>query len=569
MGLGMVSMALSLLLISNVGTITDVDDQLRAVQITQFMRHGGWYDLTIRGIEMPEAYISPWSRLVDLPYIVISWLLQPFTSSDRAMETAFHVWPVVMLCLFCIIWLKTLQKLDVGGEVDRLIPVVASFILLMPTLLEFAPGRIDHHNVQLLLLAVAFLGVALRSLVGMAVCGVACVLSVLVGLELAPVVLVLAAFPCLAWMFGFDGARRQLMVFASTIALVAPVAGLIFVGPNRLWATECDAFSAPYLSLLVGYGAISTAAAWLIRSRSPAIRFASLVVPGAALLLWVGASHPLCLSGPYPMVDKVIWGIWISQIPQEQSFLQFFARGDWPALILIGIYALILVAACALVVESLRAGDSALATVYGVAIILLALYLLQMRFSRFPPVAISLVLPFVWERFRSGLQTDVPAIVVSMLMCLGGAGALAYAIPPRPSAPTLVDLFSYDACARQVKGLGEISPGRILLPPALGLALLDQLPSGVTVGALAFHRGGPGMSRFYDVFLSTDAEKRRGAAAPFTYLALCSPPQVLQFPANSLLAELQRGHEWPGLLPVLVDPETGFRLLRINHAELR
>ncbi len=79
----------------------------------------------------------------------------------------------------------------------------------------------------------------------MAVCGVACVLSVLVGLELAPVVLVLAAFPCLAWMFGFDGARRQLMVFASTIALVAPVAGLIFVGQIALWATECDAFSAP------------------------------------------------------------------------------------------------------------------------------------------------------------------------------------------------------------------------------------------------------------------------------------------------------------------------------------
>ncbi len=132
-----------------------------------------------------------------------------------------------------------------------------------------------------------------------------------------------------------------------------------------------------------------------------------------------------------------------------------------------------------------------------------------------------------------------------MLMCLGGAGALAYAIPPRPSAPTLVELFSYDACAIQVKGLGEISPGGFCCRQHSGLPCsinchpvlpLERLHSTVVDRAEPVLR----------CFPPTDAEKRRGAAAPFTYLALCSPPQVLQFPANSLLAELQRGHEWPG-----------------------
>ncbi len=78
------------------------------------------------------------------------------------------------------------------------------------------------------------------------------------------------------------------------------------------------------------------------------------------------------------MVDKVYFGAsGFRKFRKNRAFCSFLREGIGPALILIGIYALILVAACALVVESLRAGDFRSATVYGVAIILLALYLLQ------------------------------------------------------------------------------------------------------------------------------------------------------------------------------------------------
>ncbi|HLP70393.1 MAG TPA: hypothetical protein VK181_23045, partial [Rhizobium sp.] len=54
----------------------DIDDLLRAQQIRTLLDSGHWYDLTIPTIRMPEVYVSPWSRLVDLPYVVLTLLIQ-------------------------------------------------------------------------------------------------------------------------------------------------------------------------------------------------------------------------------------------------------------------------------------------------------------------------------------------------------------------------------------------------------------------------------------------------------------------------------------------------------------
>lgn len=567
--LGLMLLVVANSLMGSAGSIIDVDDRLRALQITQFFQHADWYDLRIRGVEMPEAYVSPWSRLVDLPYIAITFALQPLMGQGLALDIAFHVWPLVMLCLVCVLWLGTLRRLDVEGGVDRYIPIIAAFMLLMQTVQEFTPGRIDHHNVQMLLLIAALFGVSMKSQGGMVLSATACVFSLLVGLELAPVVLLIVLAPCLAWAFDFEGSRRRLVAFSTTVATVAPLAGIVFVGMERLSGTECDAFSAPYLALIVSCGCISAAAALFIRQTSPLLRLAALAAPAMVLVLYVAYRHPACLGGPYPMVDNVIWDVWISQIPQEQSVLQYFAKRDWPSIFLLATYVPILAASATLAFNRLRAGDMAFPTVYAVAIYLFALYLLQLRFSRFPPLIIALLLPFVWERFRSGVKVDLPVVTFAALICIFAAAGLAYAIPFRPLVPTLAHYMAFDKCARNVSVLEELEPGRILLAPSLGLTLLDKLPQGFSVGALAFHRGGPGMRRFYDVSLSEHGHERMKAAAPFRYLALCRPPAALQLPVDSLLAALQRDASWSGLIPILKDRETGFSLFRIDHAHLR
>lgn len=568
--LGFVLLVFTSFVTRDAGSIIDVDDQLRRAQIHQFFEHTGWYDLKIRGVEMPEAYVSPWSRFVDLPYIALALILQPLAGRAQALTIAVHIWPLALLCVVCMLWLGILKRLDRQAQVDRHIPVMAAFLMLMPTVLEFSPGRIDHHNVQMLLLVAALFGFSLRSQVGMAISATACVFSILVGLELAPVVLLIVLAPCCAWILDFEASRRQLLAFAVTTALVAPVAGLVFLGMERMSGDECDAFSAPYLTLLVGYGFISASAAFFVRKTSPTARLMALAVPAVVLVLSVAYRHPVCLGGPYPMVDQVIWDVWIAQIPQERSILQYFAEGNLQQLLLLGLYVLILAGSSISAFERLRSGDILLPTLFIVAAGLLALSFLQLRFGRFSPLLISLFVPLGWERFRRGVRTDLNAIALATFVCACTAAVLTYyAEPFRPRAPTLAHYMAMEECGEKVKGLETLVSGRILLPPALGLALLDQLPPGVSVGALAFHRGGPGMRRFYDVFLSQQSQERHRAAASFDYIALCQPPGALQLPVNSLLEGMQRNGEWPGLIPMFKDQQTGFSLLRIDHPRLR
>ena len=81
----------------NGSTVQDIDDIARQLQITDLLRDGEWHDLTWPFLAMPEPYVSPWSRLVDLPYVVVTWLFQPALGQDAAFAIARFVVP--LLCL--------------------------------------------------------------------------------------------------------------------------------------------------------------------------------------------------------------------------------------------------------------------------------------------------------------------------------------------------------------------------------------------------------------------------------------------------------------------------------------
>ena len=56
----------------NGSTVQDIDDIARRLQIADLLRDGEWHDLKWPFLAMPEPYVSPWSRLVDLPYVLVT-----------------------------------------------------------------------------------------------------------------------------------------------------------------------------------------------------------------------------------------------------------------------------------------------------------------------------------------------------------------------------------------------------------------------------------------------------------------------------------------------------------------
>lgn len=545
----------------------DVDDVLRAVQIRQLLATWTWYDLTIVGIDMPGSYLSPWSRLVDLPYVLLTLLLRPVMGEDSAIWWAFRLWQPVLLAAFCAVWVQTAAQISgARGRVEP-IHVVAAFAMMPLTLWEFSPGRIDHHNLQIVMLMLTLLGISRWSVVGGFVAGLACGLSFVIGLELAPVLLLVLIGPGLAWCAGVPGSRQVQLSLAFGLVLSTISSGVLFLGVSRLAATECDAFSAPYAAAFVGYAIIVSAVVTAVRTPRSISRLLALAVPACLLAVALAVLFPACLHGPYATIDPLVRDLWLDRVQQERSFLDFYRVGELIKIVCLSLMVVVAVGALPRFLDRLRQRDAGFVIVFVVALALLILTLLQTRFIRFPAAAVMLFLPVVWSDVKGGFAVARRFVLGAVVTVLVGGTVLTRIVPFEPFRPVLLDYVALDLCTEvDPAPLAGLPAGRIMAPSSLGLFLLDRLPAGMTINSIPFHRAATGMRKMFDVFVSTDKAARKAAAEPFDYLAVCRYPMVDEIPNDTLFAVLTRGGTWPGLVPVSDSPNSPLRLFRIDHA---
>lgn len=557
-------------LLDGTAYLGDIDDVLRALQVKQLVAGGGWFDRALPMVAMPEPYVSPWSRLVDLPYAAIALALQPLIGFDAALQAAFHVWPTVMLVAYCVLVVEVIKELLPSGQALGRPALVAAIIAMVLPLWEFTPGRIDHHNMQLLLFMLLFWGVTRWNGRGAVAAGIAAVLSVAVGLELLPLVALVLAAVSTCWIYDRPGSRSFASVFGLVIAVAAPLAGLLLLGPRDMAGTACDAFSPPYIAALAGYGIISAGAAGTLRQAPKFIRFSALALAGLGLIALLVYQFPLCLEGPYHMVDRLSRSLWLDRVDQEKSILSFFETGHFPHLVMLGALCLILLLAIPDVVAGWHEGRSGIVVVFTAVVVSMALCVLQTRYIRFPtafaPLFVPLALLFLSRRPVAGLW-----VFIATGTLLAGAGfALHLTLPVKTRTYDVVDYMSADTCKDpDTSGLPTIPPGRIMAPTSLGLFAAGRLPPGMSVAAISFHRASPGMRRMFETFVLTDTAARRVALIPFDYLAVCRFAVPDSVPGNHLYAALARGESWPGLVPVPEATRGDFLVFRIDHTLLR
>lgn len=548
----------------------DVDDDLRNLQILQLLKTGSWYDRTLPMIAMPDAYVSPWSRLVDLPYAAIAYGLAPWLGNEAALQASYSVWPLVMLIAFCLLVLQILRRLVPSDQPLELPMVCATLLAMALSIWEFSPGRIDHHNMQLLMSLVSFLGLLLWSRTGAMIAGIAVVLSVAVGLELLPLTALILGGVAIAWVLDRPGSAGFARDFGLTLFMVAPVAALVLIGPSGLIAVECDAFSAPYLSALMGYGLIVAIASVSSVGRvGKWTRLLILAGAGVVLLAALAFGFPTCLAGPYHMIDPVSRELWLNRVSQEHSILFFFQEGQFSHVLMFGTLAVIGTLAVPPVVRDWRQGGTAKAIMLAVALGSLLLMAVQTRYIRFPSAFVPLFLPLVLvgarasPRLTGQLAMTTAVIVALTLFCLHRL------VPVSPRPLVLADFLSYAACENaDVSALSHLAPGRIMAPMAVGLQLAPHLSAGQTIAGIPFHRSSAGMRRIFETFVLPDSKARQDAAASFDYIAVCLFRLPESIPDPSVFATLVRGGDWPGLLR-LTDPQGQLQLFKIDHTRFR
>jgi hypothetical protein len=566
-------------LVDGVPVFRDSDDIVRLLQIRDLLHDGAYFDLTLPFIKMPEAYVSHYSRLVDLPYYLIAKALTPLFGFEAALTAATWVWPVALLTPFCVLAVRVMRRIAPG--LDWMDATLAALVLA-PAILEFEPARIDHHNFQLVLMMTMLAGIVGPARRGGVAIGLAASMSIAIGLECLPFIVAALGGLALAAVFDLADARPKLRAAGASLALSAVPLALASFGP-AVAQVQCDTVSQPWLVAMVAGGAILAfaPAAWPLPGfagggyRAVAMRFATVAVPGAALIAALALTYPQCALGHYNIVDPLSQRLWLDGLPQERGLLFQFSAGRYPLALFCVLWGFMLMAALPPAWRALRAGRYDLPVVVAVAVAAFAVFLMLDRSMRVSAGSIGLLLPLAIALIRaepaSGLEGRAARrwLTVAITVPALAFGALYLVAPKKTFVFTALDQMHVDWCKLpDASVLDRVEPGSIMATFGAAVRIVTGHPQH-SVAAFTVHRAAPGMRRMFTVFTGSDSAARADALAPFDYVAICA--READFPGMEdvpLYASLVRGEQVPGIIRIEPENPSAFRLYRIDHSAL-
>lgn len=480
----------------------DTDDAMRMVMVRDFLGGQSWYDLTAHRLNTPFGAELHWSRLIDLPLALLLGLFTPLLGADQALVVAGFVWPLLLLGL--LLWLSaTLAHRLVGPE--GVLPALVLPVLSPAIIAEFSPGRVDHHNVVILLtLAVVWAGIEAISRPRFAIaCGLFAATALAIATESLPSIA--AAILVMGLAFVANPVHgRAMRNFGLAFAAGAIIHLAIFRPPARWLEPACDVLSPVYVAVALVVAAAFTLAS-LLPLRAAWQRLAVLGVAGVGGMAGVALAYPLCLGGPYGALDPWLQANWISSIVEARPWLTTIT--ELPAYaIAVGLPALL---ATAVVIVRLWTVPQQRAQWAALLVFLVCTALIMLAQIRGARLAVMPAMPaaawlIVTARQRYLATPRLGAIAGLVLSWLAFAGivlsllvtAVVNLAPGRPQEmaearaskePCLVPSAFAD--------LAALPPERVMTPIDLGAHLLLYTPHDVV--AAPYHRNQQGVRDAY------------------------------------------------------------------------
>lgn len=304
----------------------DNDDLMRLVSLRDWLGGQGWYDSQQYRLLPPEGVQMHWSRYVDAGLAALYLPLAQIMPTERAILWLVTLWPSLLWALAVLIAGQGSRALlGNWGALSAVLAVLTWGKISS----EFQPGRIDHHNLQILLgLAIFYLAVLPERPKFYGICaGVLTAASLAIGLEMLPYLAMIWFMAVLRHALNLPGSRLHLIGFACGIGLAAP---LLMAGqlPIALWSRlYCDILALPVLGL-IALGIIATLAPVALEARITKPWLRIFLVLGVALL-GLAAFWPLlgaCARGPYAMIAPETQEIIDTRITEGMAIGRFFQQ---------------------------------------------------------------------------------------------------------------------------------------------------------------------------------------------------------------------------------------------------
>ena len=492
----------------------DTDDAMRMVMARDLLAGQNWYDLTAHRLNTPFGAELHWSRLVDLPLALLLALFTPFLGADMALVAAGTVWP--MLLLAALLWVSARLAHRLVGP-DGVLPALVLPVLSPTIIAEFAPGRVDHHNLVIVLtLAMVWAGVeAVRRPRGAIACGLLAATALAIATEALPAIAAAILVMGLLWVADPTQARTM-RNFGLAFAAGALVHLAIFRPPARWLEAACDVLSPVYVAVALVVGASFTLVSLLPAPRASWQRFALLGAFAIVGMAGVVLVYPQCLGGPYGELDPWLQENWIARIVEARPL--FVTITELPAYaIAVGLpvlLAIVVVLARIRLVRDERAEWAALLVFLVCTALVMLIQVRGARLAIMPamPAAAWLIVTCRRRYLATRRPRAIAALIVSWLGFAGVVLSLLVMgvvglVPGRAQAisearagkePCLLPSAFAD--------LAALPPERLMTPIDLGAHLMLYTPHEVV--SAPYHRNQAGVRDTYRFINGPIAEAR-------------------------------------------------------------
>ncbi|MVZ98300.1 hypothetical protein EUU23_11405 [Sphingorhabdus sp. IMCC26285] len=556
-----------------VGTLAgwDPDDELRLVQLRDFLNGQSWFDTTQYRMNRPNGAPIHWSRLVEVPLALLILLLRPLMGQMWAEIAAGIAVPLLLLG-----WISYMLARIATQISSREAGVAAALITLSSgaLLLQLRPMRIDHHGWQIAM-AVLALSTLFRADVRKAgiVLGLAMAVWLHISLEGAPMTAAFFLFLGFGWVRGSAVQGRLFWTITSfTVCTV-----LLFFGTQAqgLYAdTYCDTISPPHMFGIASAAFIMIPATYLQPDRWE-IRLAAAALAGGLALVLLLSMAPQCVGGAFGGMDPLVRTYWYSNVTEGLPIWHqpWRVALNLSAGLVAGTISWFLLSARLRGEPRRQLATMGFFVFFGVLLSLLVVRTISVATAFAIPVTAS----FIALLFRQYRQAKVPArrigLIAAILVLLVPGAAISSLIRILPdgandSTAEAKNKAADALCqsALSIRALGSLPKGNFLSTFDMGPTILAQTPHSVL--ASSHHRNEQAMHDHIQIFRSSpDTSHQLLKARGIDYLALCPAETELAIYARKdpggLWAQLAKG-KIPQWLEPLGSRGKGIKVWRVR-----
>ena len=557
-----------------VTSLGDADDATRLIQVRELINGASWFDRTLPSIGAPEPLVSHWSRLIDAPLALMLVTFERVMSPATAELAVRALWPLIVFLPLLFFLARESGRLAGRGAAAAILGLA---VYAHSGVMQFSPGRIDHHNMMILgsvagiLLLTESLTVARVGWLAGAMLG----LGVAVGYEglgLTAATLAIAGVAS-AWSGrGLPGIRRAAAGFAATLTLA-----LIVTATPRQWLDiRCDALGLN-LVLLAAAGACGLYVVDRIATYTTALT--RVIVLGAFATLGAGLfafSEPACLAGPFGQVDPTVRSMWLDHVEENHNLWaalqsQPLATAQFLIATLLGLVA------AAWRFRRLPSPENGLPlAALVVAVAMSAVHIKLMPYATFlalVPLAVTIAeLPAIGgltalsARLIAFLAVNQHSILAALLL----SASLGTSEPAVKAGSWSAMSETLDKCTatRSIAPLAALPPGLVVADVDFGSFIAALTPHRVMTAP--YHRIDKTILEALALRSATPAEtERRLRALHADYVVTCRSAAPGDAGPETLLAQLHAGTA-PAYLEQLPMPDfTPLRVWRLKPAASR